>query len=256
MERTYTGNFLEECASDLSIVPRLGVTEYRKQLREHLHSYDPRRYVKKTVHLIRNPFDNIVSRYFHQIRVGKISSSKYVDETNIVEGGDVVTKATELLYDREAFRSYCFEQNEQNVNDNDTLQHFVSDHVFEMMQDVPCRVEFFKYVMWHNLAFDVTSNTSDSNDSDSLPSDVETLVVHYDDYSSEKFESTVSRVVGFLGMKVDEAASSSSLAASSSFASGKAYSHYFTNEEMKAVESAFVLLSNDRTRTELSRYFL
>ena len=55
MARSYN-NFLEECASDAQpAVP-----------------YDPYKHVKKAVHLIRNPFDNVVSRYHHQVGAGKI----------------------------------------------------------------------------------------------------------------------------------------------------------------------------------------
>jgi Sulfotransferase domain len=129
--------------------------------------YEDRR-VSKAVHLIRNPFDNVVSRFHMERHDGK--------------------SATEYPATREGFRWFC-----QRMNDD--LQHeeskatFLGEDVMDILRDVPCRSDFIRYVEWHNLAFATTHDLG-----------LETFVLHYDTYTTD-FNGTVASLLKFLNLE-------------------------------------------------------
>jgi hypothetical protein len=144
-------NFKNECASESG---------------KHSETY-PFDQVQKAIHLIRNPFDNIVSRFHLKIKTGRAISK---DSS------------------REAFRDFCFEDN-QNANDSATLEMLLSKEQLDTIEKVPCRAEFFRYVHWHNLAFKTCNGLG-----------IETLLIHYGWYESN-FSATISTILDFLGLK-------------------------------------------------------
>ena len=105
----------------------------------------------------------------------------------------------------------------------------------KILEPVPCRAEFFKYIMWHNHASEVTTDL-----------EIDVLAVHYDEYSTT-FDSTKKRLLDFLGMK--------QTSSPSSFVSGKNYDSHFTTEEREAVKKVFDILASEQSRSEIERYF-
>jgi hypothetical protein len=190
-------NFKEECAS-----------EGRKN--SETYPFDQ---VQKAIHLIRNPFDNIVSRFHLKIKTGRAISK---DSS------------------REAFRNFCFEDN-QNANDSATLQMLLSKEQFDIIEKVPCRAEFFRYVHWHNHAFETCNGLG-----------IETLLIHYGWYESN-FSATTSALLDFLGLKKKSEPAP--------FIRGKVYSEHFTEEEKTAVKTVLHSLASSETWAEIERYF-
>jgi hypothetical protein len=126
--------------------------------------YEDRR-VTKAVHLVRNPFDNVVSRFHLERHYGK--------------------SATEYPSSRDGFRLYC-----QRMNDDlllsETKAAFLARDLMEVLSDVPCRSDFIRYVEWHNLAFATARDMG-----------LDTLVLHYDEYTTN-FNATVGMLLDFL----------------------------------------------------------
>lgn len=132
----------------------------------------PSQRVRKAVHLIRSPFDNVVSRFHLEMK----GSTKY--------------PKTE-----EGFREYCFSLN----NKHDRAEHkvsFLTEEILNATSNVPCRADFFRYIEWHNLAFATTRDMG-----------LETLVIHYDQYALALNE-TVDQLMNFLNLEAKHEAPS------------------------------------------------
>lgn len=80
-------------------------------------------YSKKAVHLVRDPFDNVVSRYHNHQQNG---------------GSAQKTKTTTAGNETEAFRVHCFSHNAR-LDTTATLQHFLTSEQFKLIENVPCR---------------------------------------------------------------------------------------------------------------------
>lgn len=130
--------------------------------------YKPDR-LAKAVHLIRNPFSNIVSRFLLESNIPGRAASTFAKS-------------------REGFREYCksidnlFAVNEQKVI-------FLDAEILNVIRKVPCHEDFIRYVEWHNLAF----NTADDFH---LP----TLVLHYESYE-HRYNATVKELLQFLELE-------------------------------------------------------
>lgn len=130
--------------------------------------YKPDR-IAKAIHLIRDPFSNIVSRFFLE---------------NEIPGRE----ANNFARTREGFRKYCksidtlFAPNEQKMV-------FLEDDILDVIRKVPCHEDFIRYVEWHNLAF----STADDYH---LP----TYVLHYEWYTS-RYNATVHELLQFLELE-------------------------------------------------------
>jgi hypothetical protein len=84
-----------------------------------------------------------------------------------------------------------------------------------LLMKIPCHQEFYRYIQWHNLAFDVTRGQG-----------VSVHVVHYHNYS-ENFDETLTKLLDFLELshngKVEP------------FHAGKVYTDYYTKEERQNI---------------------
>ena len=117
--------FLREC-----LFSQRGIRSDDNAMERHPVWYKPD-LVKKVVHIIRDPFDNVVAR-FHLDRYGKADSwlKKY--------------PANKL-----GFQTWC------KVLDDDNMMlmknKFVDKDLKNALTPIPCRAEFFRYVQWHNM---------------------------------------------------------------------------------------------------------
>jgi hypothetical protein len=182
-----------------------------------VHGHYPPDRVTKAVHLIRNPFDNVVSRFHLERRIG--------------HNGEI---GRDYESSREGFRSFCFHLNA--VYARDEIQTvWMNPELEQLTADVPCRADFFRYVEWHNLAF-VTAR--DMN--------LETYVLHYDWYET-RFEETVQELLDFLHLeRRDEVLP---------FEVGKVYKDYFTDEERAKMKTAIQWMASPVLWEQLARYF-
>ena len=182
------------------------------------HDVYDRSLVSKAVHLIRDPYDNVVSR-FH------LSYNRFAN-TNQTEMMAMYPKS------REGFRSWCRDLGE-HFNEDEKGSRFY-EHLGDV-KDIPCHADFFRWVQWHNHAFTTTWDMA-------LP----TLVMYYEDYTTA-FEETKNTLLDFLEQKqVHEPPP---------FVSGKTYRDYFTEDEVKAIAAMLKNLAMEVVWNHTHHYF-
>jgi hypothetical protein len=174
--------------------------------------------VQKVVHLIRDPYDNIVSRFNHEIKSGHTKSQEF---------------------GAEAFRAHCQQEFKTSVSKRRTLEMFLSEYQYSKFQDIPCLDEFVKYALWHNHAFETSATLG-----------LDTMLVHYSSWYATTFQATKNKLLAFLGLK--EHAESP---VEHPFVTGQVYSGYFTEQERKDVQSILMSLASEETWAEIRQYF-
>jgi Sulfotransferase domain. len=176
--------------------------------------------VHGAIHIVRDPFDNIVSR-FHLIQ-----------KVNKKLGGDDKFEKT-FPNNLHGFRKWCKYMDKQYL---DSEAKMLDIRIMEIFQSIPCHSDFFRYVQWHNLAFQVTQVM-----------DLPYIIVHYEDYGRD-FNSVKDEILLFLELRDDGYRNVT-------FSSGKTYHDYFTEDERRAVQNLFHLLASNQTKEHIERYF-
>ena len=148
--------FLQHCLEG-----RYKVKDDGGQLIDKVGSYN-KELVKRAVHLIRDPFDNVVSR-FH-LHYKHFVQRNQTDQLNLYPRS------------REGFRKFCSYEGERYYSEE--KQSWAYRAVFDTVKDVPCHADFYRYIQWHNLAFITTWNL-----------DIPSLVIHYENYTNN-FQKT------------------------------------------------------------------
>ncbi len=93
--------------------------------------------VKKVVHIVRDPFDNVVAR-FHLDRYAKTESW-----------------LKEYPANKLGFQKWCIGIDDDNKR---LMRHkFVDNDLRKAFSGVPCRAEFFRYVQWHNMVSSISA---------------------------------------------------------------------------------------------------
>lgn len=178
-------------------------------------SYEPDR-LTKAIHLFRNPFDNIVSRFHLEQLIPDRLAAQYPKS-------------------REGFREYCRETDSlYSANEKRIL--FLSEALIQLMKNVPCHSDFFRYVEWHNLAFVTTRDL-----------ELKTHVLHYEWYKTN-FKATIKGVLDFLELPMHKHGEFTP------FIVGKEYD-YYTVEERQAVAKAFKMMASPDTWSQVQHYF-
>ena len=182
--------------------------------------------VEKAVHLLRNPFDNLVSRFHHEQKEHK----KRHD-----------TKWTERYSNNaHGFRKWCadedrlFRSHEQQIdweswgyNPKEMRMHF---------EGVACHAEFFRYVQWHNLAIEAVRRL-----------DIPVMYVHYEDYVTNLSGET-DRILKFLNL--------TRVGSLPRFDSNKDYSEFFTLEERAAASQLMRAVASDAASELIEKYWV
>lgn len=175
--------------------------------------------VRKAVHLIRNPFDNIVSRFHHE-RNNHMSDKDKVQYESSPAG----------------FRAYCHDK--QDITKwRIQLTSPKAKKLWAHLDGVPCHIDFLRYIIWHNNAFEVLSDSSKP-----------TFILHYESYATD-WRATVSALLDFLDQPFVERNRYIP------FASDKVYRDYFSTGEMVKIREAFDLLASEQTRSHTKQYF-
>jgi len=181
------------------------------------HVYDTSN-VDRAVHLIRDPLDNMVSRY--HLGIHKVTKQ---NSTDLIE---------RYTYTPEGFRNYCEDQ--EYAHDEKTSD-YVDQAVLRLIKDIPCHLDLFRYVQWHNLAFIAT------NDFLQIP----THVLHYENYSNA-FDETVESLLDFLELP--------NTGVMTPFETGKSYRTYYTSPQIRALRNATMRLALPITWQHLHHY--
>ena len=172
--------------------------------------------VGRAVHIIRDPFDNVVARFHHHL---KQSEDKKDSET-----------LARYPSTRDGFRKFCHDLGRRWGAENENIMRY-----FELIKDVPCHSDFVRYIQWHNLAFATTAELG-------IPS----MNFHYENYSND-FNKTKDYLLKFLHQ--DE------VNPPPSFITGKTYRHYYTKEEIRLVSIMFDSLAHQETKRFTRHYF-
>jgi Sulfotransferase domain len=178
-------------------------------------SYEPDD-LAKTVHLIRDPFDNVVSRYHLERQLPGRKAAEYPES-------------------REGFREYC-KAIDSLHSTNEKRALFLDNEILEIMKIVPCHADFFRYIEWHNLAFVTTRDL-----------EVEAFVLHYDWYTT-RYEQVAKELLAFLELDIHKDGELTP------FVPGKVYP-YFTAEEKLAVKRAFRIMASPQCWRHVEGYF-
>jgi hypothetical protein len=173
--------------------------------------------IARAVHLIRDPFDNVVARFHHE--------RKSLARRNIV---DIATYPNT----REGFRDFCDNLGKIEIK-NKIIRRLFFEDVLDL--DIPCKADFYRYIQWHNLAFTTTWNLG-----------IPALVFHYESFATN-FNKTKDDLLEFLEQdEVNDAPV---------FSTGKTYRNYYTTGEIDAVSRMFDKLALRETLLHTKHYF-
>lgn len=184
--------------------------------KERVFSQYPPDRVTKAIHLIRDPFDNVVSRYHLERQLRDRDAANYAKT-------------------RDGFRSYCAAIDSLHKANEKRIM-FLDDDLLEIMQQVPCHADFFRYIEWHNLAFVTTRDL-----------ELETYVLQYDWFST-RFNETAVELLDFLNLPIHVKGELTP------FVPGKVYP-YFTDKEKRAVQKAFEIMASPISWKYVQNYF-
>ena len=219
-----TSDFMTTCLSSESLNARNQLT---------VTAYDSS-YVRAAVHLVRDPFDNIVSRFHHERK------------------GANFTDADRQLYpkSRDGFRAFCVDK----VDEQETTSSLTAltglfpsesgasssqeqEQLLEAVQHIPCHVDFVRYILWHNHAFQGIQEYG-----------WESLILHYEKYGIH-WNRTVTELLEFL--QLDAAGDTEP----EQFRAGKMYRRSYTKAEVATIEALAKVIATNETWANIWHYF-
>lgn len=167
------------------------------------------------VHLFRDPFDNIVSRWHCHMSGAEVKNPHEVNKWEVSVDG---------------FQKFCHERDEYHRFNEAPL---LSRELVEASEGVPCRTDFLRYVQWHNRAFQMTQ---------SLAKPVH--ILHYVDFQ-DNYNGTLEKLLNFL--ELPHTAQGDNFRWSD-------YTAYFTDEQRMATKRFIKFYASNETLHELTRY--
>jgi hypothetical protein len=175
--------------------------------------------VDRAVHLIRNPFDIIVSRYF-------------------TDRDDMITKNATLksLYtpDIAGFKAFCSDITKDRDENRDS---HVDPEALRIIKDIPCHFDLFRIIQWHNAAI-ITTKTFLY-----LPAHV----LYFEEFSKE---NTLTSLLKFLDLPKLRSSNAPKLDGS------RSHNYYFTQDQIERMSNAAMVLASPQSWALLERYFL
>lgn len=171
--------------------------------------------VRKAIHVIRSPFDNLIARFnnyhFKQDRRGKHPFEKT----------------------REGFRGFC------RMRDADFDVKYrkstMPSSIRALAKRTMCHDNVIAYVLWHNRAFEAIDHLK-----------LNTIQIRYEDYE-DNFDETYSELMSFLDLPKKEKPLE--------FYSGHHYDDYYTKEDRENVGALIKALASERTWEAVRQYF-
>ena len=170
--------------------------------------------MKKAVHIIRDPFDNTVSRFHHAHKIHKYDEKFILHYPKTVQG----------------FQAWCSDLNHKYIHQEAELW---DEKVYEASKKVPCRAEFYRYIQWHNLAF-----------SNLAKLDIPTLLITYEDYGYH-LDKSLMEILDFLELP--------KRSDYPPFHQGN-YTFYFTMEQRVAAMNMMKIQASEKTWNKMKAY--
>ena len=193
---------------------------YEKQY----HTYHPS-LVAKAIHLVRNPFDNLVSRFHHERKEHR-------------KRGDAQW-TSRYANDAAGFRQWCADEDARHASEEraaDWRAHGLPAATARRFEGVPCHGEFLRYVRWHVHALRAAELLG-----------VPTLHVYYEDYVAD-LRGATERLLEFLGLE--------GTGDLPQFDADKDYTAYFTREERASASDFMEMMASARAEELLERYWV
>lgn len=201
--------FLKRCAS--------GHARVSPKRRSVEVEYPPER-VAKAIHLIRNPFHNIIARYHLEHRhAGYRKDEKWLETHS---------------NDKEGLLQYCKDFDKAYKSQDEKF--FGPDNI----PQAPCHGEFYKWTQWHNLVHQSLALVTDH--------EIPVLTVYYEDYST-KFNATVARILDFLELEQEGVLRE--------FTARSDYGGYFSKEQQDSVRDLVKRVALPKTWEQVKHYF-
>jgi hypothetical protein len=263
-------SFLQDCASGHAV-------DHNGDLMDV--SYPPER-VSRVIHLIRNPFHNVIARY-HLERKHHRDANTTKDQQWLIEHPDNGT----------GMSLFCKELDMMKRRGDEEIDFFLSDHFLKkdadadaegqeevlsfkrrngggdhhdatttsglpssstsssdwknIINNVPCRGDFFRYVQWHNLLHESL---------DYLPYKLPVLTVYYEDYQQPQFMDTAQSILEFLELEA-VAGDKRGNVKWAEFVSRTDYDTFFTSEQKEYIELFLSEISSYQVWGEIQHYF-
>lgn len=223
-----TAGFLEGCATSIQFAD---YNNLKNRLKVRT-KYDHKNLVVSVVHLIRNPFDNIISRMHHgmKIRQQELGLSDEVMQKMMS------TPAGVMAWCKVSDNAFRLENQLPKRNAKD--KNFPGKKTWDLrlLLNIPCHSEIFRYVEWHNAAIRMIQQEK-----------FRSLVVYYENYET-KYNQTVDSVLEFLGLTRE--------AEPLPFRTGKTYrDHFFTQNFQDRTKEAIQGMASDELWQILRKYF-
>ncbi|OEU11297.1 hypothetical protein FRACYDRAFT_246411 [Fragilariopsis cylindrus CCMP1102] len=262
-------SFLQDCASGHAVDQNGDLIDV---------SYPPER-VSRVIHLIRNPFHNVIARY-HLERKHHRDANTTKDQQWLIEHPDNGT----------GMSLFCQELDRMKRRGDEEIDFFLSDHFLKknadadaegqeevvsfkrrngggdhhdatttsgppsstsssdwknIISNVPCRGDFFRYVQWHNLLHESL---------DYLPYKLPVLTVYYEDYQPPQFMDTAQSILEFLDLEA-VAGDKRGNVKWAEFVSHTDYETFFTSEQKEYIELFLSEISSYQVWGEIQHYF-
>ena len=132
--------------------------------------------VRKAIHLVRNPFDNLVARKH-------LGLSRRRNVTTWVNNyGEAFRETSEGMV------TWCWYTDDLMAGEMETIMAQLG-LAPNLWQDLPCHTEWYRWVQWHNLAIEMVRRM-----------DIPVHTVYYEDYA-HNFKPTVRGILHFLELK-------------------------------------------------------
>jgi hypothetical protein len=170
------------------------------------------------VHLIRNPFDVIVSRFLTD-RDYMISKNATL---NRLYTPDIV-----------GFKAFCTDISKDRDENHDS---HVDPDALRMVIDIPCHFDLFRIIQWHNAAI-ITTRTFLY-----LP----TYVLYFEDFSKEE---TLTSLLKFLDLQTRQPS------LFPKFDQSRSHHHFFTQDQVERMSAVAMMLASPQSWTLLEGYF-
>jgi len=195
-------------------------SSYKERFVKNIAIYD-QSIIARTVHLIRNPFDNVVSR-FHLKRNQMIGRAEY----------DWLDSYPD---NKTGFRGFCTYLNKKfESQERDTSFGKGVREIFTRYQTIPCLSDFVRYFLWHNHALKATKTLGGKS-----------MILYYEDYGIN--QKTAYDLVNFLHLNITHRLEE--------FRAGSGYLDHFEPDEIESVRLLGKEITDEGTWTILRRYF-
>jgi hypothetical protein len=196
----------------------------------------PTQIVTGVVHLLRNPFDNIVARMNYQRSIWE--KGKQADD---------LKKASFFQLSEKGFYWWCqYKDKKKSLAHDELMARDNGTFYEEYLQPVPCWIEFYLYFRWHELMVEMLSENSSTN---AIFPPRPSMILYYEDYKdSQKAHAQMEKLLSFLHFAGAD---------SSHFPKFESHLPYdfFTPDERAAVQRLARVMTSPATWSLLQHYF-